>query len=153
MGFPAGLKTNTNLNKALGKLILNVILFWNEFTTIITPYEPYLLRVMFIFCLFGFTLETALASDIINLFTIHVYYIYRALSFFYKEIIASILTMYRITKDKYYDHQYNKLLPYFFTWDRKIIAMFMSFFFLMMLPTVCLYYFWFLLIALFIYLA
>jgi phosphatidylinositol N-acetylglucosaminyltransferase subunit Q len=84
MGFPMGLKTNKPLNWVLGQLIMYIIVFWNQITTFITPYETYLLRITLVFCLFGFTFELALAIDIISLCTIHVYYIYKVLLYTYR---------------------------------------------------------------------
>jgi phosphatidylinositol glycan class Q protein len=84
MGFPAGLKTNKPLNSVMGQAILQIMLLWNHITTFVTPYEPYLVQVMLGFCLFGVTFQVALASDLINICTIHVYYIYRSLMFLYR---------------------------------------------------------------------
>jgi hypothetical protein len=55
---------------------------------------------MLLFCLFGLTFEIALASDFINLLTIHVYYLYRGITRFYKEMINFIVTLYRFSKDR-----------------------------------------------------
>lgn len=46
----------------------------------------------------------------------------------------------------------NKLDEHHFHWNQKILAMFLAFFLLMTIPTVSLYYFWFLVIVCFIYL-
>ena len=100
MGVPAGLKTNRPLNYVLGQFILYVIQAWNHLTTFLTPYEQYLLEVMLLFCLFGLTFEIALASDFINLLTIHVYYLYRGIMRFYREVINFIVTLYRFSQDR-----------------------------------------------------
>ncbi|CAD8146577.1 unnamed protein product [Paramecium pentaurelia] len=152
MGFPAGLKTNKPLNYVLGQMIMYIIVLWNHITTFITPYENILLRAVMIFGLFGLNFELSLAIDIISLCTIHVYYIYKMLMVIYRQLWVMIICFYRITQNKYINKYRNKLEDHPFLWDQKIISMFLGFFLLMMIPTVSLYYFWFLLIVIFIYL-
>ena len=73
MGFPAGLKTNKNLNHFLGSLSLKIIYIWNYFTTFATPYEAILIRLVAISGILGFSIEMALISDFIQLITLHMY--------------------------------------------------------------------------------
>lgn len=160
MGFPAGLKTNKPLNIVFGQMIMYIIICWDHITTFLTPYENMMLRTIIVFGLFGLTFELALAIDIISLCTIHVYYVYKLLAVTYRQLWHITINCYRITKDKYInvernrieEHKYKFNIIFSFSWDRKILAMFLSFFLLMMFPTVSLYYFWFLFIVIFIYL-
>lgn len=137
-----------------------IIICWDHITTFLTPYENMMLRTIIVFGLFGLTFELALAIDIISLCTIHVYYVYKLLAVTYRQLWHITINCYRITKDKYInvernrieEHKYKFNIIFSFSWDRKILAMFLSFFLLMMFPTVSLYYFWFLFIVIFIYL-
>jgi hypothetical protein len=72
---------------------------------------------MLVFCLFGLTFEFALAADLINLFTLHVYYLYRAIMRFYKEVKHFVRVLYKVSNGKYLDKNNNKWEDGSFTWD------------------------------------
>ncbi|KAL4499832.1 hypothetical protein ABPG72_015181 [Tetrahymena utriculariae] len=146
MSDPAGLKTNKNLNKIMGFLISNLFIFWNNFTTFATPFEPYLMRLIAFFGFFGISFELCIVNDIINILTLHVYIIYKMLMMLYREVMALIKMLYGVMKGKVLKNS-----NYEVSWDQKVLSMIFFFFLVSMFPTIAMYYFAYLLIVLVVY--
>ena len=72
----------------------------NIWTTILTPFEPLFLKFTSIFGFFGFSFVVCLLNDLINLITIHTYFIYKFMMLFYRYTQKAIGLAYKIMKDK-----------------------------------------------------
>lgn len=152
MGFPAGFKTYRQLNYVIGFTISQLIYFWNIFTTILTPFEPLFLQVTSVFGFFGFSFVVCLVNDLINIFTIHIYFTYKLMTFFYRAFQYVISHCYRIMKDRQPDATTNKNLDHFYSLDYKILALSVFILLIAAYPTILMYYIAYLFITVVIYL-
>lgn len=76
MGSPVGLKLNHAFNNALGHFFLYHITLWKTFLIVTNPFLKTTFALVYWLATFGFSFQAALAADIFNLATFHVYCIY-----------------------------------------------------------------------------
>jgi len=88
MGHPLGLKINIHVASAIGNMVLEVISLWNVLTSVLTPLEPFIVKILGgTLGLTGLTSITAGLNDILWLITLHVNMFYSALLVLYNAIL------------------------------------------------------------------
>jgi phosphatidylinositol N-acetylglucosaminyltransferase subunit Q len=87
MGFPLGLKTNDNLNKVIGYIVIQGILFWEYCTIYFISIQEMLIQAIGLFGMLGLTITLALISDLIDVLTLHLKLLYFMLSKIYKIVL------------------------------------------------------------------
>lgn len=98
MGWPAGLKLNSNLDHFLGKLFLQLIYIWTGF--IFPMRSIFVVSIRFIAQsgLLGATMITAMFADMLTLSTIHLYVFYRIATRLYHwqlNVLSSLFNLFR----------------------------------------------------------
>jgi phosphatidylinositol N-acetylglucosaminyltransferase subunit Q len=98
MGWPAGLKLNTELATFLGDLFLWVIDYWAGCMTVIRPHLPDVIRFIGFSSFAGATMPISLFSDLASVLTLHIYAFYIASARIYNwqvSIIGSLFQLFR----------------------------------------------------------
>jgi hypothetical protein len=97
---PAGLKLNHFASKKIGGAVLSCIDFWEYFTTYLTPFEPAIVVVVGAFGLGGFSLLMALASDILDLATLHLFGLYTQFAWLHHKQMNLLGSLWKLFRGK-----------------------------------------------------
>ena len=100
MVLPAGLKLNYNAGRKLGGAVLSIIETWEGVTTFLTPFEPIIVAGIGIFGMGGASLLAALASDVLELATLHLYILYTAFAALHNRQTSLIGALWRLFRGK-----------------------------------------------------
>jgi hypothetical protein len=100
MGLPAGLKLNHFAGRKLGGAVLGVIEAWEGITTVLTPFEPAIVVGVGFFGLGGASLLLAMASDILELVTLHLYTLYTQFAWLHNQQVRLISSLWRLFRGK-----------------------------------------------------
>lgn len=100
MGLPAGLKLNHFAGKKIGGAVLSCISFWEYVTTFLTPFEPAIVVVVGMFGLGGFSLLLAVASDVLELATIHLFTLYAQFAWLHNRQMGLLGSLWKLFRGK-----------------------------------------------------
>lgn len=117
MGFPLGLKTNKNLSNMLGKILYFIIYLWNYYTTLATPFEHLLIIMSCVLGILGFSLVLGFTADLLQLLTLHVYFVYDVIRRIYSLGVEMLKTLSRVFVDRATDTVHRKKVYHNFKWD------------------------------------
>eukprot|EP00743_Colponemidia_sp_Colp-15_P006790 GILK01007321.1.p1 GENE.GILK01007321.1~~GILK01007321.1.p1 ORF type:complete len:860 (-),score=120.70 GILK01007321.1:263-2803(-) len=146
MGLPAGFKLNVNLDQFLGSVILNLIDLWNEITTILTPLEPYIVKWIGWSGLFGLSVQLSVASDVLTLCTLHVYYIYLSIARLYSLQLTVLSSLWKLFRGKKRNVLRHRIDHCNYDTDQLLLGTLLFTLFFFLFPTTSMYYICFVLI-------
>ncbi|KAL5032489.1 hypothetical protein BDV3_001048 [Batrachochytrium dendrobatidis] len=98
MGWPAGLKLNSELNSFIGELFGWLVLSWSEIFLVVADFIPDILLLVGKTGVFGATMSISILSDLIMLATVHLhlFYIISAKMYYWQiTVIQSLFTLFR----------------------------------------------------------
>ena len=84
MNLPAGFKPNPNLDNFLGNFLIDLIMVWNQWTTVLTLVEPFVVRAIAFSGFMGLTFFLSVCHDILFLCSFYIFLLYSGLALIYK---------------------------------------------------------------------
>lgn len=100
MGLPAGLKLNHFAGRKIGGAVLSVIELWEYITTFLTPFEPVIVVGVGFFGLGGASLLLAMASDVLELATLHLYLLYTQFAWLHNQQVCLLASLWKLFRGK-----------------------------------------------------
>lgn len=100
MEWPMGLKLNTELAVFLGDLFLWVIDHWAGYMSLLRPYLPGIIHFIGFSSFAGATLPISLFSDLVSLFSIHIYAFYVASARIFNWQLSIIISLFHLFRGK-----------------------------------------------------
>ncbi|KAM8824197.1 phosphatidylinositol N-acetylglucosaminyltransferase subunit Q [Synchiropus picturatus] len=140
MGAPAGLKMNRALDQVLGRFFLYHIHLWISYITMMTPFMESLLWYGGLSACLGLTFALSLLSDLVTLFTLHIYcfYVYGARLYCLK--VYSLSSLWRLFRGKKWNVLRQRVDSCSYDLDQLFIGTLLFTVLLFLLPTTALYY-------------
>jgi phosphatidylinositol glycan class Q protein len=140
MGWPAGLKLNTELAKFLGDMFLWVIDYWAGIMAQLEPALPLTIRIIGISSFAGASLPISLFSDLVSILTLHIYSFYIASAKMYNwqlTILASLFHLFRGKKRNVLRHRIDSCN---YDLDQLLLGTILFTLLFFLLPTVAVFY-------------
>ncbi len=143
MGLPAGMKLNENLNHTLGSTVLYAIDLWNTITTVVTPFEPVLIRAFSIIALFGTSLLLATFSDLLSGMTVHIDLIHSAFSRLYSLELSALSSLWKLFRGKKRNILRGRIDSCSYDMDQLLLGTMLFTLVFFLFPTITIYYVFF----------
>uniref|UniRef100_A0A1A8BCL2 Phosphatidylinositol glycan, class Q n=1 Tax=Nothobranchius kadleci TaxID=1051664 RepID=A0A1A8BCL2_NOTKA len=140
MGAPAGLKMNRALDQVLGRFFLYHIHLWISYIHLMAPFIEGILWYGGLSACFGLTFALSLLSDMVALFTFHIYcfYVYGARLYCLK--IYGLSSLWRLFRGKKWNVLRQRVDSCSYDLDQLFIGTLLLTILLFLLPTTALYY-------------
>ncbi|KAK5619741.1 hypothetical protein CRENBAI_008161, partial [Crenichthys baileyi] len=140
MGAPAGLKMNRALDQVLGRFFLYHIHLWISYIHLMSPFIQGILWYGGLSACLGLTFALSLLSDMVALFTFHIYcfYVYGARLYCLK--IYGLSSLWRLFRGKKWNVLRQRVDSCSYDLDQLFIGMLLFTILLFLLPTTALYY-------------
>ncbi|XP_061567846.1 phosphatidylinositol N-acetylglucosaminyltransferase subunit Q isoform X2 [Cololabis saira] len=140
MGAPAGLKMNRALDQVLGRFFLYHIHLWISYIHLMSPFIEGILWYGGLSACLGLTFALSLLSDMVALFTFHIYcfYVYGARLYCLK--IYGLSSLWRLFRGKKWNVLRQRVDSCSYDVDQLFIGMLLFTILLFLLPTTALYY-------------
>ncbi|XP_047214905.1 phosphatidylinositol N-acetylglucosaminyltransferase subunit Q-like [Girardinichthys multiradiatus] len=140
MGAPAGLKMNRALDQVLGRFFLYHIHLWISYIHLMSPFIQGILWYGGLLACLGLTFALSLLSDMVALFTFHIYcfYVYGARLYCLK--IYGLSSLWRLFRGKKWNVLRQRVDSCSYDLDQLFIGMLLFTILLFLLPTTALYY-------------
>uniref|UniRef100_A0A7N6A329 Phosphatidylinositol glycan anchor biosynthesis, class Q n=1 Tax=Anabas testudineus TaxID=64144 RepID=A0A7N6A329_ANATE len=140
MGAPAGLKMNRALDQVLGRFFLYHIHLWISYIHLMSPFIEGILWYGGLSACFGLTFALSLLSDMVALFTFHIYcfYVYGARLYCLK--IYGLSSLWRLFRGKKWNVLRQRVDSCSYDLDQLFIGTLLFTILLFLLPTTALYY-------------
>ncbi|KAI9336920.1 N-acetylglucosaminyl transferase component-domain-containing protein [Obelidium mucronatum] len=142
MGWPppVGLKLNSELNGFLGQLFLWILNLWKDFVLPLRENLPTLLYSIGFCGCFGATFILSLVSDLMAVFTIHLYLFYVVAAKIYSWQVEAILSLLTIFRGKKLNVLRNRVDNAEFDLDQLLVGTILFTLLVFLFPTVAVYY-------------
>lgn len=140
MGWPAGLKLNTELAKFLGDLFLWVIDYWDNSMRQLRPLLPHIVRLIGFSSFAGASLPISLFSDLISLLTLHIYSFYVASARIYNWQLTIITSLFHLFRGKKRNILRNRVDSCDYDLDQLLLGTILFTLLWFLLPTVAVFY-------------
>ncbi|XP_072225092.1 phosphatidylinositol N-acetylglucosaminyltransferase subunit Q [Leuresthes tenuis] len=140
MGAPAGLKMNRALDQVLGRFFLYHIHLWISYIHLMSPFIEGLLWYGGLSACLGLSFALSLLSDMVALFTFHIYcfYVYGARLYCLK--IYGLSSLWRLFRGKKWNVLRQRVDSCSYDLDQLFIGTLLFTILLFLLPTTALYY-------------
>ncbi|XP_017260874.2 phosphatidylinositol N-acetylglucosaminyltransferase subunit Q [Kryptolebias marmoratus] len=140
MGAPAGLKMNRALDQVLGRFFLYHIHLWISYIHLMAPFIEGILWYGGLSACLGLTFALSLLSDMVALFTFHIYcfYVYGARLYCLK--IYGLSSLWRLFRGKKWNVLRQRVDSCSYDLDQLFIGTLLFTVLLFLLPTTALYY-------------
>uniref|UniRef100_A0A1A7Z1L2 Phosphatidylinositol glycan, class Q n=1 Tax=Iconisemion striatum TaxID=60296 RepID=A0A1A7Z1L2_9TELE len=140
MGAPAGLKMNRALDQVLGRFFLYHIHLWISYIHLMAPFIEGILWYGGLSACLGLTFALSLLSDMVALFTFHIYcfYVYGARLYCLK--IYGLSSLWRLFRGKKWNVLRQRVDSCSYDLDQLFIGTLLFTILLFLLPTTALYY-------------
>jgi len=140
MGWPAGLKLNTELATFLGDLFLWVIDYWAEYMATFRPHLPGLIYLIGYTSFAGATMPIALFSDLISILTVHVHCFYVASAKIYNWQLSILSSLFHLFRGKKHNVLRNRIDSCDYDLDQLLLGTILFAILAFLLPTVMVFY-------------
>jgi len=144
MGLPAGLKLNHFAGTKLGGAVLAFIAAWEHITTFLTPFEPVIVIAVGCVGLLGCGLLLAMASDVLQLATAHLYFLYSAFAWLHAHLLGLLGSLWKLFRGKKRNVLRNRVDSSDFNIAQLLLGTLFFAVVFFLLPTTAVYYFFFL---------
>ncbi|XP_037544375.1 phosphatidylinositol N-acetylglucosaminyltransferase subunit Q isoform X2 [Nematolebias whitei] len=140
MGAPAGLKMNRALDQVLGRFFLYHIHLWISYIHLMSPFIQGILWFGGLSACLGLTFALSLLSDMVALFTFHIYcfYVYGARLYCLK--VYGLSSLWRLFRGKKWNVLRQRVDSCSYDLDQLFIGTLLFTVLLFLLPTTALYY-------------
>ncbi|KAL1587262.1 hypothetical protein WHR41_04335 [Cladosporium halotolerans] len=140
MGWPAGLKLNTELAKFLGDLFLWVIDYWASVMSQLQPALPHIIRFIGLSSFAGASLPISMFSDLVSLLTMHIYSFYIASARIYNWQLTIIISLFHLFRGKKRNVLRNRIDSCDYDLDQLLLGTILFTLLFFLLPTVAVFY-------------
>ena len=140
MGWPAGLKLNTELALFLGDLFLWVIDYWADCMVQLRPAWPHIIRLVALSSFVGASLPVALFSDLLSLLTLHIYSFYLASARIYHWQLSIIVSLFHLFRGKKRNVLRSRIDRCDYDLDQLLLGTILFTLLFFLLPTVAVFY-------------
>ncbi|KAK9764449.1 pig-Q [Basidiobolus ranarum] len=144
MGWPAGLKLNSELDKFLGELFLWLIHLWSVCIVPMRPLIPAVIAVIGLFGVFGCSMILALMIDLLSLLTLHIYWFYLVAARIYNWQFSVLYSLFNLFRGKKYNPLRNRTDSCDYGLDQLLIGTILFTLLTFLFPTIVVYYLTFL---------
>ncbi|CAK7208366.1 pig-Q [Sporothrix curviconia] len=140
MGWPAGLKLNTELAAFLGDLFLWVIEYWSGCIEALRPALPHIIWFIGFSSFAGASMPLALFSDLLSILTIHIYSFYLASARIYHWQLTILISLFHLFRGKKHNVLRNRIDSCDYDLDQLLVGTILFTFLFFLLPTVVVFY-------------
>ncbi|KAF2641330.1 Gpi1-domain-containing protein [Massarina eburnea CBS 473.64] len=140
MEWPGGLKLNTELAEFMGDLFLWVIDHWAGGMTILRPHLPNMIHFIGFTSFAGATLPISLFSDLVSLFTLHIYSFYIASARIFHWQLTIIISLFHLFRGKKRNVLRNRIDSCDYDLDQLLLGTILFTLLFFLLPTVFVFY-------------
>ncbi|KAJ3520295.1 hypothetical protein NM208_g13767 [Fusarium decemcellulare] len=140
MGWPAGLKLNSELAIFLGDLFLWVIDYWSSCIDTLTPALPKLVWFIGFSSFAGASMPIAMFSDMLSTLTIHIYSFYLASGRIYHWQLTILQSLFHLFRGKKHNVLRNRIDSCDYDLDQLLVGTILFTLLFFLLPTVGVFY-------------
>ncbi|KAI1139391.1 Gpi1-domain-containing protein [Hypoxylon sp. FL0543] len=140
MGWPAGLKLNSELALFLGDLFLWVIDYWSSCIGTLEPLLPHIVWFIGFSSFAGASMPIALFSDLLSMLTIHIYSFYLASARIFHWQLTILLSLFQLFRGKKYNVLRNRVDACDYDLDQLLVGTILFTLLFFLLPTVVVFY-------------
>ncbi|KAJ8121732.1 hypothetical protein ONZ43_g1890 [Nemania bipapillata] len=140
MGWPAGLKLNSELALFLGDLFLWVIDYWSSCAQALEPLLPQMIWVIGFSSFAGASMPIALFSDLLSALTLHIYSFYLASARIFHWQLTILLSLFQLFRGKKYNILRNRVDSCDYDLDQLLVGTILFTLLFFLLPTVIVFY-------------
>ncbi|KAF1938056.1 Gpi1-domain-containing protein [Clathrospora elynae] len=140
MGWPGGLKLNTELASFLGDLFLWVIDYWAGCIALLRPHLPALIQLIGFSAFAGATMPISIFSDLVSLLTLHIYSFYVASARIFHWQLTIIISLFHLFRGKKRNILRNRIDSCDYDLDQLLLGTILFTLQFFLLPTVFVFY-------------
>ncbi|KAI8939692.1 hypothetical protein NX059_003449 [Plenodomus lindquistii] len=140
MGWPGGLKLNTELAAFLGDLFLWVIDYWANCISLLQPHLPALVQLIGFSAFAGATMPISIFSDLLSLLTLHIYSFYVASARIFHWQLTIIISLFHLFRGKKRNILRNRIDSCDYDLDQLLLGTILFTLQFFLLPTVFVFY-------------
>lgn len=140
MGWPAGLKLNSELALFLGDLFLWVIDYWSSCAETLEPLLPQIIWFIGFSSFAGASLPIAMFSDLLSALTLHIYSFYLASARIFHWQLTILLSLFQLFRGKKYNVLRNRVDSCDYDLDQLLVGTILFTLLFFLLPTVIVFY-------------
>ncbi|KAI0206831.1 N-acetylglucosaminyl transferase component [Astrocystis sublimbata] len=140
MGWPAGLKLNSELALFLGDLFLWVIDYWDSCARLLEPLLPQMIWFIGFSSFAGASMPIALLSDLLSALTLHIYMFYLASARIFHWQLTILLSLFQLFRGKKYNVLRNRVDSCDYDLDQLLVGTILFTLLFFLLPTVIVFY-------------
>lgn len=140
MGWPAGLKLNSELALFLGDLFLWVIDYWSNCIDTLKPLLPHIVWFIGFSSFAGASMPIAMFSDLLSALTLHIYSFYLASARIFHWQLTILLSLFQLFRGKKYNVLRNRVDSCDYDLDQLLVGTILFTLLSFLLPTVVVFY-------------
>ncbi|KAG9307774.1 hypothetical protein G9A89_023339 [Geosiphon pyriformis] len=140
MGWPAGLKLNSELDKFLGELFLWLILLWKGCIYNIGPVAPTIIRMIGISGFFGASMVLSLLSDFLSFMTLHIYSFYMVAARIFNWQPTILYSLFNLFRGKKWNTLRNRIDSCDYDLDQLLLGTILFTLITFLFPTIVVFY-------------
>jgi phosphatidylinositol N-acetylglucosaminyltransferase subunit Q len=140
MGWPAGLKLNSELATFLGDLFLWVIEYWASCMARLSPALPGIIWFIGFTSFAGASMPIALFSDMLSILTIHIYSFYLASARIFHWQLTILISLFHLFRGKKHNVLRNRIDSCDYDLDQLLVGTILFTLLFFLLPTVVVFY-------------
>ncbi|KAK5661746.1 hypothetical protein OQA88_9847 [Cercophora sp. LCS_1] len=140
MGWPAGLKLNSELAVFLGDLFLWVIDYWSNCIEALRPVLPHIIWFIGFSSFAGASMPIALFSDLLSILTVHIYSFYLASARIYHWQLNILISLFHLFRGKKHNVLRNRIDSCDYDLDQLLVGTILFTLLFFLLPTVVVFY-------------
>ena len=140
MGYPAGLKLNSNLTKFIGELFLWLISIWSSITDNIWPFMPTVISIVGYAGIFGASMSLSIVHDVLSVMSLNFLMFYQtALRIYYGQLNA-LISLFHLFRGKKYNVLRQRMDSSEYEMDQVLLGTILFAILFFLFPTVSVYY-------------
>ncbi|RIA98495.1 N-acetylglucosaminyl transferase component-domain-containing protein [Glomus cerebriforme] len=140
MGWPAGLKLNSELDSFLGELFLRLIEIWKDCVGFIGPLIPSIIGIIGLSGMFGGSMVLSLLSDFLSFMTIHIYLFYMVAAKIFNWQLTILYSLFNLFQGKKWNTLRNRIDSCDYDLDQLLLGTILFTLLTFLFPTVVVYY-------------
>ncbi|ROT35804.1 phosphatidylinositol N-acetylglucosaminyltransferase subunit GPI1 [Sodiomyces alkalinus F11] len=140
MGWPAGLKLNSELALFLGDLFLWVIEYWSSCIETLQPALPHIVWFIGFSSLAGASMPIAMFSDLLSVLTVHIHSFYLASARIYHWQLTILISLFHLFRGKKHNVLRNRIDSCDYDLDQLLVGTILFTLLFFLLPTVVVFY-------------
>ncbi|KAF3893948.1 N-acetylglucosaminyl transferase component [Trichophyton interdigitale] len=140
MGWPAGLKLNNELAVFLGDLFLWVIAHWASALASLRPFLSYVVYIIGCASFAGASMLIAMFSDLLSIFTVHIYSFYIASARIFNWQLTIIISLFHLFRGRKRNILRNRIDSCDYDLDQLLLGTILFTLLFFLLPTVLVFY-------------